>query len=191
MNRVSKRRTKAGNVDAMRQEEAEEVEEKRDEDLACQREDSLLINREDKAANPNVDRAEEIIKPKWAPHDVIKSDIRKDEGILYHPLRNSTGVIVSMHPDKLRIGKLSEQKLLKSPRFNGKVLRCPGRYYVLDSETKHEISVYPHIKLIAYYFRFKLTKFLNSANVKLNVNSFDFPNYLLDWITFYLLFFRT
>jgi len=187
MSRANKKRTKGGKVDAMRQDEANQVleeEEKRDdEQSASQREkNDDMINGEDVATGAPKDneyRSQEAANGKkepsnqWAPSEVIKFDIRRDEGILYHPLRTSTGAIVSMSRDKLRIGKRSEQKLKNSPRFNGKVVRCPGNYYVLDSETKHEVPVYPHIMMIAYFLRYKMTKCLDSSNVKLSVKSYN------------------
>jgi len=185
MKRASKKRTKGGKVDAMRKDEANRVldeEVKRDdEESASQHEkNDDMINGEVEATcahENNEYRSREAVEGKmeprnqWAPSDVVKFDIRKDEGILYHPLRTSTGAIVSMSRDKLRIGKRSEQKLKNSPRFNGKVVRCPGHYYVLDSETKDEVPVYPHIMMIAYFLRYKLTKCLDSSNVKLSVKS--------------------
>jgi len=150
----------------MRQEEAKRVLEapakrNRDDD-----EDSGL--QDEKAQGNTTDITAKCNQ--WSPSDVNEIDIRKVHGNLYHPLLTPTGDVVSMHPETLQIGNRSEQKLRNFPRFNGKVLRCPGYYYVLDSETKAEVSVYPHIRMLGYFLLYKLTRYLDSTNVKLSVN---------------------
>jgi len=160
MSRVRNDKPSKGKVEILRQEEAKRIQEEQRNGNHIPEEESRTRERtEGMRANRN----------EWAPSDSFANDIIIDSGNWYRPLRTSTGAIVSLHPDKLRIGKLSEQKLLQSPRFNGKVLRCPGRFYVIDSETKEEVSVYPHIRVLAYFLRYKLTKYISSSSVKLSV----------------------
>lgn len=98
------------------------------------------------------------------------SESGKDQIMMYTPLLTASGDIVTLPSEKLKIGPLSEQKIKDAPRFNGKVLRCPGNYYVIVEETGAKRSVYPHIRMLAYFLRFKLTKCLDSYNVKLSVS---------------------
>jgi len=193
MNRVNKTKSKGGKVENMRLEEAKRIlDEDTNRNRDNQQEDNHLQNRQEKAANRQTIAQANTAANKdqqkcWASSDVSAVDIRRDHGIVYNPLRNSKGAIVTLHPDKLRIGKRSENKLKISPRFNGKVLRCPGHYYVIDAETNDERSVYPHIRLLAYFLRYKLTKSLDSVNLKLGVRVFTYRS-LKICFTF---FFRT
>jgi len=86
------------------------------------------------------------------------------------PLLNSEGNILSLHPDALRIGETTAQKIMEGPRFKGKFLKIPGYYYVVNSQTKEKEDVTTHIRLLANLLRYKMSKWMSSANITLQVD---------------------
>lgn len=85
-------------------------------------------------------------------------------------LNEDGNCVAKIHPDVLRIGELSAQKLVNSPRFNGKIVKIPGNYYVIDGATNKMESVSRHIHILASLFRYKLSKVISSTNVTLAVS---------------------
>jgi len=86
------------------------------------------------------------------------------------PLLTGDMEYVRLSPDALRIGEASAKKIVNSPRFKGKVLKIPGHYYVVNSVTNEKEDVTPHLQLLANLLRYKMSKFLTSGNVTLEVS---------------------
>ena len=88
------------------------------------------------------------------------------------PLLNND-LIVELHPDDLIIGKTSMDILDSLPHFNGIHLRIPN-YYVLNSVTKAQTSVTPHVRAIAVLISSILARRMMSSNIVLQVSTSSF-----------------
>jgi hypothetical protein len=58
---------------------------------------------------------------------------------------------------------------MEGPRFKGKILKIPGHYYVLNSQTKEKAYVTTHLELLAHLLRYKMSKMIASGNITLQV----------------------
>jgi len=73
-------------------------------------------------------------------------------------------------PDVLRIGQATAMKIIKGPRFSGKTLKIPGYYCVFNSQTEEKENVTPHLKLLANFLRYKMSKMISSESINLQVD---------------------
>ena len=80
---------------------------------------------------------------------------------------------MELHPDDLIIGKTSMDILDSLPHFNGIHLRIPN-YYVLNSVTKAQTSVTPHVRAIAVLISSILARRMMSSNIVLQVSTSSF-----------------
>ena len=86
------------------------------------------------------------------------------------PLLNGDGDILSLSPNALRIGEATAHKIIDGPRYKGKILKLPGHYYVINSDTQEKENVTPHLRLLANLLRYKMSKIIRSDNITLEVN---------------------
>ena len=88
------------------------------------------------------------------------------------PLVNNDAM-VELHPDDLIIGKTSIDIIDSLSHFNGIHLRIPS-YYVVNSVTKAQASVTPHVRAIAVLISSVLARRMMSSNIVLQVSHSSF-----------------